>query len=165
MSWHDRRLRHAHATVTALHEVDLPRPPGTSHSARRAQRRGRRSVEALRRRGQSHLIREFSQGDGRSEAGSPSPFNFELFTFDFLNIRGFLGKRAELEGHLSLVDSPPHLIALNETFLDKSVESADVSGYSMISRRDRRDGNGGGIVLVAGFHLREHYFIGAFSDA
>ena len=158
MSWHDRRLRHAHATVTALHEVDLPRPPGTSHSARRAQRRGRRSVEALRRRGQSHLIREFSQGDGRSEAGGPSPLHldFEHFTFEHLNIRGFLGKRAELEGHLNLVENPPQLLALNETFLDKSIESVAISGYSLISRRDRRDGCGGGIALFALSEIAEN---------
>ena len=135
--------------------MELERPPGTSHSACRSRRRGPRSLAALRRRSQAHLIRESSQGDGRCETGDPSPLQFEHFSFELLNIRGFLGKRVELEGHLRLAESLPQLVALNETFLDKSVHAIRIAGYSVISRRDRRDGAGGGIALFARVSVSE----------
>ena len=42
------------------------------------------------------------------------------------------------------------LICLNETFLNKAVEDIDLEGYSLVGRRDRRDGqSGGGIAVFA----------------
>ena len=43
----------------------------------------------------------------------------------------------------------PHLLAINESFLDKSIAEVSVSGYRLVSRRDRRDGSHGGILLFA----------------
>ncbi len=55
---------------------------------------------------------------------------------------------AELKGHITL-NGPPLLLAINETFLDKSVEKILLGGFQEISRRDRRDGSGGGVMLFA----------------
>ena len=53
-----------------------------------------------------------------------------------------------MEAHLLALQQPP-LVALTETFLDDSVPVACLSGYQLISRRDRRDRFGGGIALFA----------------
>ena len=92
-------------------------------------------------------LRAVSQDDGRGEAGfSPSSLPSARFSLELLNIRGFLTKLPELEGHLRLHSKPPTVLTLNETFLDKSVEEIRISGYKLISRRDRRgDTKGGGI--------------------
>ena len=59
----------------------------------------------------------------------------------------------ELQAYIELLDKKPTFLALNETFLDKSVEIACFSGYSLVSRRDRCDGREkGGIAL---FCLKE----------
>ena len=52
--------------------------------------------------------------------------------------------------YLSLLPSLPSLLSLNETWLDKSVGSITVPGYTLVSRLDRRDGRkAGGIVFFA----------------
>ena len=91
------------------------------------------------------------QGGGSCEA-EPVPPSHDLPLFsnfvitDLLNIRGFLSKQTELEGFLKL-QGWPTAIALNETFLDYSVEDVEISGFSFVSRRDRADAPGGGIAL------------------
>ena len=83
--------------------------------------------------------------DGPCEAG-PSPFReFSIF---HCNIRGFLSHRAELEGQLQMMPSLPHMVCLNETLLDESVERIELGGYTLVSRRDRDDGRSGGGIAV-----------------
>ena len=49
-----------------------------------------------------------------------------------------------------LTDLQPDLLAVNETWLDESVEDFALEGYTKVSRLDRRDGRqGGGIMLFA----------------
>ena len=61
-----------------------------------------------------------------------------------------MSHRAELEGQLQILPSKPHLVCLNETFLDDAVEHIKLGGYSLMSRRDRDDGReGGGIAVFA----------------
>ena len=49
-----------------------------------------------------------------------------------------------------MLPSLPHMVCLNETFLDESVERIELGGYTMVSRRDRDDGrSGGGIAVFA----------------
>ena len=56
---------------------------------------------------------------------------------------------------MRLQEHLPHLLALNETFLNRSIGHVAVSCYSLVSRRDRRAGDcerdkrGGGIALFA----------------
>ena len=66
-----------------------------------------------------------------------------------LNIRGFLSHKAELDGTLALLHQPL-LVGLTETWLDASVGEPSLSGYSRVSRLDRRDGRiGGGLLMFA----------------
>ncbi len=45
------------------------------------------------------------------------------------------------------MNGAPQLLAINESFLDKSVKEVTLSGFQLSSRRDRPDGSGGGVVL------------------
>ena len=45
---------------------------------------------------------------------------------------------AELTATLRLMDKPPALVCLNETFLDKSVKTVQLEGYELVARRDRQ---------------------------
>ena len=73
-----------------------------------------------------------------------------------VNIQGLLvfnkdGVRAnltELEFHLASLQ--PHIVLLQETWLDASVESVSLVGYMVVSRRDRSAGtNRGGVLTLA----------------
>ena len=65
-------------------------------------------------------------------------------------MRGYVSHKAELQGHLDLNTPKPHLVALNETHLQRTVAELTLGGYSLVSRLDRRDGRQkGGIALFA----------------
>ena len=82
------------------------------------------------------------------ERSSPSPSNLSDFSIDHVNIRGFYSKKVEREAYLQISDRKPHAVALNETFLDQSIDTITLSGYQLVSRLNRRDGSGwGGIAL------------------
>ena len=54
----------------------------------------------------------------------------------------------ELEFHLASLQ--PHIVLLQETWLDASVESVSLVGYMVVSRRDRSaDTNRGGVLTLA----------------
>ena len=66
------------------------------------------------------------------------------------NNRGFLFSKGELETHLALLNPAPTFVALTETLLNKSAGDGlvQLTGYSLVSRRDREDGRkGGGVAL------------------
>ena len=118
--------------------------------------------EELRARGSIRssdgLAREHLQHDrdnGPCEAG---PSIFKDFSLLQCNIRGFLSHRAELEGQLRLLPSVPSMVCLNETFLDESVSDDKLwlSGYRLLSRRDRCGRTGGGIACFAADRFIEH---------
>ncbi len=56
--------------------------------------------------------------------------------------------RSELEGNILLNGDKPHVVTINESFLNRAVEEVSLSGYELVSRRDRRDESGFGGVLV-----------------
>lgn len=66
-----------------------------------------------------------------------------------INIRSLLANIAELRVRLATLK--PHIVCLQETWLDESVESVPISGYQVVSRRDRegtaKDDFGGVLVL------------------
>ena len=67
-----------------------------------------------------------------------------------MNIREFTSKRIELEAVIQINSRKPDLVALNETFLNRSIEKISLTGYEVVSRRDRTDQSGfGGIALFA----------------
>ena len=50
----------------------------------------------------------------------------------------------------------PHMLCLNETFLDASVRRVEIKGYCIIGRRDRRDGRKcGGVAFFVQTQLQE----------
>ena len=161
---------------TAHRQTVAVRPPGTTS---RIRRRGPRSIEAFHRRSfawissksspnssctsTQHLDKtssplsssepdsqHLSPDDGPGQAGPQSSVFSSQFIIDHINIRGFVGKRAELEARLKLSSITPDLIALNETFLHRAVERISLTGYTLVSRLDRRDNSEyGGIALFA----------------
>ena len=54
--------------------------------------------------------------------------------------------RVELEAHLAFLNPQPTFVALTETLLNKATDDTKVqlTGYRLVSRRDRRDGRKGG---------------------
>ena len=69
----------------------------------------------------------------------------DKITIFVLNIRSLRAHKAELESHLEALH--PHLVLLQETWLDKSHEEIQLMNYVLVSRRDRSDtDNRGGIV-------------------
>ena len=64
-------------------------------------------------------------------------FNDLGFTVYFINIQSIISaaKRAHLSAELEKYD--PDVLALNETWLDSTVASLDIPGYTLVSRRDR----------------------------
>ena len=71
----------------------------------------------------------------------------ELLIF-VLNIKSVRAHKTELEFHL--FELQPHLVLLQETWLDASVEHIAIKGYNVVSRRDRsEDANRGGILTLA----------------
>jgi hypothetical protein len=72
----------------------------------------------------------------------------EKFNILFVNIRGFVSHLAELTGMLRLYTVLPEIVCLNETFLNRSIEDVELEGYSVVARRDRKDGRQGGEVLM-----------------
>ena len=96
-----------------------------------------------------------SPSPGLCEAGPVSIFG--SFQILHCNIRGMLSHRAELNAQIQLLHRPPAMICINETFLDESVTDGQilVTGYRLVSRRDRADGrSGGGIMCMV--HERYH---------
>ena len=73
--------------------------------------------------------------------------NFVLW---HVNIRGLISHRAELTARIRMAKKKPQILCLNETFLDASVKDGvvEIEGYSIVGRRDRRDGRKCGGVAV-----------------
>jgi len=65
-----------------------------------------------------------------------------------INIDHFSIRSAELEGRISLLPFFPSLLFLNETKLDCRCQFPILSGYTVISRKDRNS-NGGGVLVFA----------------
>ena len=64
------------------------------------------------------------------------------------NIQGLSAHLAELVFHLQA--TRPHVVLLQETWLDASVECVDIAGYFTVSRKDRSEGpNRGGVLTLA----------------
>ena len=64
----------------------------------------------------------------------------EGFTLLHCNLNGYtLKKKGELHAHLALLNFPT-FVALNETKLDRSTENLTLDNYTLVSRRDRAEG-------------------------
>mgnify|MGYP005639129711 FL=1 len=68
-------------------------------------------------------------------------------TILMINIRCLRVNLLELELHLQTMR--PHIVFLQETWLDASTETVSICGYAIVSRRDRSDHeNRGGILSL-----------------
>ena len=65
-----------------------------------------------------------------------------------LNVRGWRSKEAEVTALVRLAKTKPHVLCLNETFLDRGVAELKLEGYEEVARKDREDGWGGVAVLA-----------------
>ena len=92
---------------------------------------------------------------GQSSLSTPSiSDNFTVF---HLNVRGLRENRAVFDAFLSTLGKPT-FVAVTETWLDKTTETLDITGYHRVSRLDRRGrarSDRGGVALYAldGFEL------------
>ena len=131
------------------------RSPGSSTHLASSRRRGPRSFAARGRRAERRVQEpniedHLPHGDGLCEARPRSPLEFEKSNLLHVNIRGVKTHLAELDGRLRCMPERPLLVALTETWLDASTGAVCLTGYSLISRRDRGDGRqGGGVALFA----------------
>ena len=64
-----------------------------------------------------------------------------------INIRCLLSHKDELEAFLKL--HQPHVVLIQETWLNESYESISVSGYRIVSRRDRKTSDNRGGILTS----------------
>ena len=120
----------------------------------RRRRRGPRSqLAVLRRSFRSHAApADGIRGESRVNASAPisQEINFSIYC---LNIRCLLSKLAEIQFHIERLQ--PHVIVLQETWLDTSIESVNIPNYILVSRRDRSEhSNRGGIAAFAQSDLR-----------
>ena len=75
------------------------------------------------------------------------------------NVQGLRAHLTELEFHL--LQLRPHIVFLQETWLDASVESVTIANYRVISRKDRKDTtNRGGILCLVRDDFNRLVFIG-----
>ena len=67
-----------------------------------------------------------------------------------VNVQGLLSHAAELSACVRLARRKPHLLCLNETFLDVSLGSVPIEGVEEVERWDRKPGlRRGGVVVYA----------------
>ena len=90
------------------------------------------------------------RGPGQS-SGPTTPLAGAHFTFYHLNLRGLSEANSAVFHALLETLEYPTYVAVTETWLDKSVEARQLSGYRLVSRLDRRRGrpDRGGIALYA----------------
>ena len=70
-----------------------------------------------------------------------------------INIRSFVSHAAELNALIQLRKSPPAIVSVNETWLDRSTQQVELEGYELVARRDRQEGQDdrkcGGVMVFA----------------
>ena len=118
----------------------------------RRRRRGPRSALACSRRKCRRLGGAPTDAAfGESRADASVPINFvcsQSFVLYCINIRCVLSNLAEL--CLQVKELSPHIILLQETWLNASVEEIRIPNYKTISRRDRSElENRGGVMTFA----------------
>ena len=66
-----------------------------------------------------------------------------------LNIQRLRSHAAELVGRIRMATEAPHILCLNETFLDHTIGGVDIEGYVMVERWDRPYERGGVCIYAA----------------
>jgi hypothetical protein len=87
------------------------------------------------------------QGEALGEDEAPSSY-LDSFSVFCTNTRSLKLNAAELEARIEI--QKPEIIAICESWLDKTIAHIPITGYEVISRRDRATGqNRGGIIVYA----------------
>ena len=142
---------HNFAFGILVYGVDFsPSPVATDGEAAnpgpRERRRGPRSEHAISRRRS-----RWSDINAHNKDAIPTieaVIDDQRFTIWHTNAQGLLSSLDELTARLRLAATKPDIICINESWLDKSVKSVELEGYTVVARRDRRDGRECGGVLV-----------------
>ena len=122
------------------------------YSQSRRRRRSPRSQLALLRRS-FHKLSGAPSGVASGESEAPTPVDNissmpQQLHILSINIRCLIHNLAKLSHHLQSLQ--PHIVLLQETWLDKSIEDVHIINYQCISRRDRsQSANRGGIAAYA----------------
>ena len=113
----------------------------------RRRKRGPRSVEAIKRRSHKRCsVAPAGTAIGESMADVPaSPIVLQPFIIYSINIQCLKAHGDELTHYLDL--HAPHLVCIQETWLDESVKNVPIVNYQELARKDRSpDANRGGII-------------------
>ena len=89
-----------------------------------------------------------SQAEPTETLTFTTPIDNTDLTIVYLNIRSYSKHRVELEARISQLPTAPSLIIVTESWLDRTIEQVNLTGYTVVARRDRNDGRVGGGVLV-----------------
>ena len=89
-----------------------------------------------------------SQFDASVEESRPKTAKKDIVLLLVVNIQCLKARLTEFCFHLESLR--PHIVLLQETWLDESVEDISIPGYKTISRRDRaKTENRGGVLTLA----------------
>jgi len=110
------------------------------------------SSEIARDQKMKNKIRADNSFPSDTNAAEKSGANSQDLWILHVNVDGFKTNAVHVEAHLALMERPPDIILLNETKLDEGSNDSTVAitGYVLISRRDRvSEHKGGGIAVFA----------------
>ncbi len=115
--------------------------------------RGRRSRSATLQRRRERERRAAAAAVRRAGCWVEAEAFEDNFVVMHVNIRGLLGKLAELSARIRLMPVKPQVVCINETWLDQAAQDVPLEGYVEIARRDRVYGDDdrkcGGIMVLA----------------
>jgi len=122
----------------------------------RAHRRGQRSLEAMISRQVRFLSKDAETTHGsrpdvaafQEEEDTNPEFQLQALCVWHVNIQGLRSHAAELVARLRTSETSPHVICLNETFLDQSIGNVEIENYVLIERWDRAV-EWGGVAIYA----------------
>ena len=147
----DKTLRLFDYCATATCVAGDVRPPSPLRAkSQRLRRRGPRSEGARIRRSRIRIGESppVASGEPLASIEDILPRSTDEFVLLSINVRGFLGKIALLHAHLSTIHAD--IVAVQETWLDDSVEDLVLPGFRLIiSRRDRTFGPKAGYCGIA----------------
>ena len=123
----------------------------SSKTSMRRRKRGPRSRIALVNRMKKRCggkPADVVSGESETQTSASVDFSSQSMRIYSINIRCLLANIAEVIHHVELHD--PHIILIQESWLNSSIEHVHIPNYSIISRRDRHDTeNRGGIIAFA----------------
>ena len=130
-------------------------------------KRGPRSRQALVKRFQHRKGGKPSDavsGESETVASVLEAFSPQSIRIYSINIRCLLANINEVIHHVQV--NKPHLILIQESWLNASIEQVHIPDYIIISRRDRKESdNRGGIIVFAQANLRNVVHISNSNDA